>query len=114
VVTDPYDFIHLTDIISPEENAIRLKVREFVEKEIRPFINDYVETATFPGPIVQKLRQIDPLGLFFRPPYGKDVSSVTVGLILAELTRVDLGVGTFLAVHYGLSARTIEEFGSEE
>lgn len=77
-------------------------------------INDYVETATFPGPIVKKLKDVDPLGLFFRPPYGKNVNLVTVCLILTELARADLGVATFLAVHWGLSARTIEEFGSEE
>ena len=68
----------------------------------------------FPGPIVKKLKDIDPLGLLLRPPYGKNVSLVTVGLISAELARVDLGVCTFLNVHWGLSARTIEEFGSEE
>jgi hypothetical protein len=60
------------------------------------------------------LKAVDPLGLFFRPPYGKNISTVAVGLILTELTKADLGVGTFLAVHWGLSARTIEEFGSEE
>ena len=60
----------MTDLITPEENAIRLKVKHFVDKEVRPVINDYVEEATFPGPVVKKLKDVDPLGLYFRPPYG--------------------------------------------
>jgi acyl-CoA oxidase len=52
VVYDPYEYIHLNDLITPEENSLRLKIKEFVDKEIKPTINDYVETATFPGPIV--------------------------------------------------------------
>lgn len=113
-VLDPYEYMHLTDLITPEENAIRLKIKGFVDKEVRPVINDYVEEATYPGPIVKKLKEVDPLSLFLRPPYGRSASLVTIGLISAELARVDLGVCTFLNVHAGLSARTIEEFGSEE
>jgi hypothetical protein len=34
VTIDPYSFLHMTDFLTTEENELRLKVREFVEKEV--------------------------------------------------------------------------------
>jgi hypothetical protein len=34
-VRDSYDFYYLADLLTPEENALRLKVRAFLEKEVQ-------------------------------------------------------------------------------
>jgi hypothetical protein len=36
-VKDSYDFYHLTDLLTPEENSMRLQFREFLEKEVHHF-----------------------------------------------------------------------------
>lgn len=38
VVYDSLDFLKLHDLLTPQENAIRLQVREFAEKEVRLFL----------------------------------------------------------------------------
>jgi hypothetical protein len=36
------------------------------------------------------------------------------GVIFIELARIDVGLATFLTVQWGLTAHTIDVFGSEE
>jgi glutaryl-CoA dehydrogenase len=52
VVTDPLQFFHFYDLISPEEEEFRKKVREFCETEVRPVIDELVEKAEFPTALV--------------------------------------------------------------
>ena len=50
---------------------------------------------------------------FLKAPYGKPLSLFAQGAIIAELSRGEAGVATFLIVQYGLVMYTIETLGSE-
>ena len=63
-----------------------------------PTINEYVDKATFPYDLVQRMRTINLLDHFFKPPYGNEKSTLMKGLIIAEFARVDAGLATFFAV----------------
>lgn len=47
-------------------------------------------------------------------PYGKPLSTLAQGCIVAELARGDCGVCTLLIVQWGLVCSTIQMLGSEE
>jgi glutaryl-CoA dehydrogenase len=88
-------------------------VRSFLETEIKEAIIPYIETATFPDPLVAKIKAAKLLGHFFKKPYGYGTSCMKQGIIALEAARVDPGVATFMIVQCGLLGYTIETLGSE-
>ena len=92
----------------------RLRVRQFVESEVIPNIDPYVEEAKFPEFLVPKFKELNIMDYFLQPPYGKGYSMTCLGCIIAELARGDAGVCTFVLVQWALAAFTIESLGSEE
>lgn len=64
--------------------------------------------------MIPKLRALDPLKYFFRPPYGNGNSTASIGSMIAEVARGDAGVCTMIIVQWALLGFTIEELGSEE
>lgn len=91
-----------------------MRIRQFVDAEVIPKIHTCVENAEFPEYLIPKLRAINPLEKFFKPPYGNPFSTAGQGVALAELARGDAGVATMLVVQWGLLGFTVETLGSEE
>jgi glutaryl-CoA dehydrogenase len=60
------DFYKLSRTLSAEDNALRLKVRTFMEKEVQPIINDYWERDEFPFELLPKLKALGIAGLPFQ------------------------------------------------
>jgi glutaryl-CoA dehydrogenase len=48
------DFYLVSQTLSPEDNAIRLKVRAFMEAEVQPLIADFWERDAFPFDLLRK------------------------------------------------------------
>lgn len=93
---------------------VRLRVRQFVESEIVPTIDPYVEEAKFPEYLLPKLKSLNILEHFLKAPYGKPLSTFAQGMLVAELARGDAGACTMVLVQYALVMYTIETLGSEE
>jgi hypothetical protein len=53
--------------------------------------------------LIEKLKLLKPFHHFLKAPYGNEISTVGKGLLLAELSRIDVGLGTFFAVQYSYS-----------
>ncbi|CAN6715557.1 unnamed protein product [Malus baccata var. baccata] len=49
------DYYQIDDLLTPEEQAIRLRVRECMEKNVAPIMAEYWEKAEFPFQIIPKL-----------------------------------------------------------
>ena len=56
------DFYDLDSLLSEEEKLIRKTVREFVEKEVLPIIEEYNEKAKFPTQLIPKMAELGLLG----------------------------------------------------
>lgn len=82
-------------------------MRAFLEAEIKDAIIPYVETATFPEPLIAKLKPLNLAGHFFKKPYGYGTSSLIQGILSMELARIDAGLATFFTVQCGLLGHTI-------
>ena len=49
------DFYNIFDKLSDDDNQIRLKVRSFMETEVKPIINEYWYKDEFPHELIPKL-----------------------------------------------------------
>jgi glutaryl-CoA dehydrogenase len=108
------DYMEFDSLLNDEEKLVRQTVREFVENEIIPHIEDWNREGKFPMHLVAEMAE---LGLFGAnlDGYGcAGLSSVQYGLIMQELERGDSGLRSFVSVQGALVMYPILEFGSED
>ncbi|KZV15167.1 acyl-coenzyme A oxidase 4, peroxisomal-like [Dorcoceras hygrometricum] len=108
------DYYQFDDLLTLEEQAIRKKVRECMEKDVAPIMAKYWEKLEFPFEVVPKLGALSIAGSTIKG-YGCPGLSITASAIAtAELARVDASCSTFILVHSCLAMLTIGLCGSEE
>ncbi|MEW6733096.1 MAG: acyl-CoA dehydrogenase family protein [Acidobacteriota bacterium] len=109
------DFYQLDSLLSEEERLTRDSVREFVENNVIPIIEDCYEKARFPVELIKPLGELGVLGASLPTQYGcAGLGSVAYGLVIQELERGDSGVRSFSSVQGSLVMYPIYAFGSEE
>ncbi|HEV7126078.1 MAG TPA: acyl-CoA dehydrogenase family protein, partial [Ktedonobacterales bacterium] len=104
----------MDELLTPDERAIRDKVRAFCDREVIPIINEYWEKAEFPFELIPKLAQLNIAGGDIQGYGCPGMSAVASGLIALELARGDASVCTFFGVHSGLAMSSLAMCGSEE
>ncbi|MDO5713079.1 MAG: acyl-CoA dehydrogenase family protein [Tissierellia bacterium] len=98
-----------------EHEAFRKKVREFAEAEVKPIAFMLDQNNEFPHEAVEKMAEMNMLGIPYPEEYGgsgQDVLSYAIAV--EELSRVDGGTGVILSAHVSLGAYPIEAYGTEE
>lgn len=108
------DFYELTRTLTPEDREIQMKVRNFMETEIKPIANDYWNRAHFPMHIIPLMAKLDICGLTYKGYGCAGRSSLLEGFIAMEMARIDSSISTFFGVHSGLAMGSIYLCGSEE
>jgi glutaryl-CoA dehydrogenase len=108
------DFYQLTTTLSDEDNAIRLKVRRFMEQEVQPIIGEFWSRDEFPFELLPKFKTLGIAGLPIEGYGCPGKSTMLMGFIMMELARVDASISTFFGVHTGLAMGSIAICGSEE
>ncbi|KAI8013685.1 Acyl-coenzyme A oxidase 4, peroxisomal [Camellia lanceoleosa] len=107
------DYFQFDDLLTPEEQSIRMKVREYMEKEIAPIMVKYWEKAEFPFDVLPKLAALGIAGGSIKG-YGCPGHSITASAItMAEIARVDASFSLFFMVHSSSAMKTIALAGSE-
>jgi glutaryl-CoA dehydrogenase len=109
----PTDYLQLDALLSPEEIALRDRVREFVARRIKPNIKEWYEAAHFPREIVRELGDLGLLGMHLKGYGCPGRSAVEYGLAAMELEAGDSGLRTFVSVQGSLAMSAIHKFGSE-
>lgn len=94
--------------------ALRAKVRDFAETEVKPqaFLLD--KENRFPADIVKRMSEFGLMGIPYEAKNGgagQDVLSYAIAV--EELARVDGGVGVILSAHTSLGTWPIAAFGTE-
>jgi glutaryl-CoA dehydrogenase len=107
------DFYELGKTLKPKEREIQLKVREFMEREIKPIANDYWNRAEFPMHIIPKMAELNIAGLTYQGFGCPGHSALLEGFIAMEMARVDTSISTFFGVQSGLAMGSIYLCGSE-
>lgn len=115
ITTDPaLDFYQFDLLLTPEERAIRERVRAFMHREVKPIINDYWERGAFPFQLIPKIADLGICGGTIQGYGCPGLSSVATGVASAEMAKVDGSICTFLGVTSGLAMSSIYYCGSEE
>lgn len=101
--------------LTEEQKLVKEMVREFAEKEIAPYVNNWEKEHIFPRQIFRQLGELGILGMTTETAYG-GIKSDYLSFILAleELSRVSASVGLTVSVHASLFIRAIQEYGQEE
>lgn len=108
------DFYDVELKLSPEDRALQLRVRTFLETEIKPIVNKYWLHDEFPFEIIPKLASLNVCGYVYEGYGCAGGSSLMDGIIAAEFGRIDPSIATFLGVQSGLAMGSIYTCGSEE
>jgi len=108
------DFYSINATLSEEDQALLRRVRDFLEAEVTPIINQYWIREEFPHQIIPKLATLGIAGLAYHGYGCPGKSTVLDGLLAMEIARVDSSIATFFGVHSGLAMGSIYLCGSEE
>lgn len=101
----PPNYARFDDSLSPDEVALRDRVRAFVQDRIQPRIADSWEDGTFPFDVVPGLAELGVLS---------ELPPVMAGIVAFELERADAGVRSLVSVHGHLAQAAIRMFGTPE
>jgi glutaryl-CoA dehydrogenase len=108
------DYMEVDSLFSDQEKLVRQTVREFVEKEVIPHIEEWNREAKFPKHLVAPMGELGFLGANLEGYGCAGMSNVEYGLIMQELERGDSGLRSFASVQGALVMYPIHEYGSEE
>lgn len=109
------DFFRIDELYTEEELMVRNSVREFVDEQIVPIIEEHYMQGTFPMELVEKLGNLGMFGIKTSEKYGgAGANYTTYGLAMQELERGDSGVRSFASVQNSLVMYPIEAYASEE
>jgi len=108
------DYMEIDSLFSDQEKLVRQTVREFVEKEVIPHIEEWSRDGKFPMHLVPVMAELGLLGANMQGYGCAGMSNVEYGLIMQELERGDSGLRSFVSVQGALVMYPINEYGSEE
>ena len=103
------------DVTLPDHvEALRLEVRKFAEREIRPHVMAWDEAKAFPFEVVKQLGAMGMMGVIFPEQYGgAGMGYLEYAIVVEELSRVNGSVGITVAAHNSLCANHIFSMGDE-
>src|SRR6266567_4749546 len=108
------DFYAISSTQGEEDQALLRRVRDFLEAEVTPIINQYWIREEFPHHILPQMAELHIMGLAYQGYGCPGKSSLLDGMMMMELARVDSSIATFRGVHSGLAMGSIYLCGSEE
>jgi glutaryl-CoA dehydrogenase len=113
-VYDHPDFYQVDSLLTEEHKLIRGSIRDFVKREISPFIEDWAQRAYFPYDIVKKFGDIGAFGPTIPQEYGGGgLDYISYGIIMQEIERGDSGMRSTASVQGSLVMYPIYKFGNE-
>jgi alkylation response protein AidB-like acyl-CoA dehydrogenase len=97
------------------EKMIAQMVRDFAEKEIRPYVMEWDESQVFPREVFTKMGALGLMGVLVPQEYGGSGMGYNEYIkVIEEVAKVCGSVGLSLAAHNSLCTNHILEFGNEE
>ena len=108
------DFYDLHQLLTKEERDSQIQVRDFMQREIKPIVNNFWLKDEFPHQIIPEMAKLNICGLTFEGYGCPGRSSLLEGFLAMEMARVDCSISTFFGVQSGLAMGSIYYCGSEE
>lgn len=109
------DHYIVDELYTDEHKIIRDATRDWVNRSVKPIIEDYFEKAEFPRQLVREMGEYGMFGPFIPEEYGgPGLDFTSYGLIMQELERGDSGIRSMASVQTSLVCYPIWKFGTEE
>ena len=108
------DYLDIDSLFSEEELMVRQTVRDFVDEEVLPIIEEAHRHEKFPDHLVPKMAEMGLFGATFTEYGLPGLNNVAYGLIMQELERGDSGLRSFVSVQSGLVMFPIYTYGSKQ
>ncbi len=90
-------------------------VREFAEKEIKPYVMEWDESQVFPREVFRKMGDLGLMGVLVPQEYGgSGLGYFEYISVIEEVAKVCGSIGLSVAAHNSLCTNHILEFGNEE
>jgi len=103
------------DIFQPVHEDFRKTVRQFVENELFPHVEEWEEAEEFPREVYTTLGELGFLGMSYPEEYGGDDDRLAEAVFHEEITRCgSAGVASGIGAHIGIAMPQINRFGTPE
>lgn len=100
--------------LTEEQSIIRDTARRFAKEVIAPHFYKLSTTNEVPYDILAKMGDMGFMGIPFDPEYGGGGGDwVSLHLVIEELSKADIGMGTLIDVTTSVVAQEINRFGTE-
>ena len=102
-------------LFGPEHEEFRGTVRRFIDKEIRPHVDEWERAQEFPSELFRRFGALDLLGLKYEEKFGGTNAGVIYEAILfEELARCGSGgVAAGIGAHVAIATPPINDFGND-
>jgi glutaryl-CoA dehydrogenase len=111
---DPMDLLEIDRLLTPDELALRARLRAFVDERIRPGIEEWFAAGRFPTELAAAFGALGTLGMHLVGYGCPGGSSVDYGLACMEIEAGDSGLRSFMSVQGSLVMFPLHTYGSEE
>ena len=101
--------------ITENQKMIAQSVKDFAEKNIKPFLMEWDESQIFPVDVFKKLGELGLMGVLVPEQYGgAGLGYYEYMTAIIEISKVCGSIGLSVAAHNSLCTGHILQFGSEE
>ncbi len=108
------DYYQLDELLSDEHKLVRATIRDWVNRNVKPIIEEHAQKATFPVHLVKELGALGAYAPYLPQEYAcAGMDYTTYGLIMQELERGDSGIRSMASVQSSLVMYPIFAFGTE-
>ncbi|MEN8122037.1 MAG: acyl-CoA dehydrogenase family protein [Bacteroidota bacterium] len=101
--------------LSEEQKMIKLTVRDFAEREVKPLAKELDEKAEFSVELTKKMGELGLFGMYLPEKYGgQGLDTLSYIIAVEELARIDSSQAATLAAHNSLGISPLYYYGTEE
>ena len=101
--------------LTEDQKMIAQMVKDFAEKEIRPNVNLWDESQTFPKELFKKAGELGLMGVLVPEEYGgAGLGYMEYISVIGEISKVCGSIGLSVAAHNSLCTNQILKFGNED
>ena len=101
--------------LTDENRLVQETVRDFVEREINPYIREWDEKGEVHREVFVKMAELGLLGAPIHETWGgSGMDYLSFAIICEELERADTAFRVVQSVHVGLNSLTLMQWGTEE
>lgn len=107
------DLLNLDGLLSAEEIELRERIKEFVNRRVRPNIATWVDDAYTPLELIPEMAELGVFGAHIQGYGCAGRSAVQYGLTMQELEAGDGSIRTIVSIHGSLAMSAIHKNGSD-